>query len=487
MRNIPLHATPKRAARDQRSAKSQIGVSWSARGSASPVRLFGRRFAVLAGCTIAGLLIASAFLSTQPVLYEAESRVLLSDAADSQNEVIGRSPEVALKVVFDLHLDRDPDFNKAPWQPPVALLQARSWIVDQTGLTLPPVSSGKRTDLAARFWERVDVEYLGRSSRVLEIHARSGDPQVAASMADALARSTQGGSLIAPAAAPTAPSSPPTMTILVAGGMLGLTFGLIGLAVFSINPRQFSRAEDVETASGLPVIAVVPEIDDASGALAQVLRDPGSPYTESLRKLYRKLHSERWTQTPKVIAISSALPGEGRTTLAASLGRLLASEGGRILLVDCDWRHPELHKMFRVPNDTGLTSLLVDPHVTLDDVIHTDALSGLDIITAGRRNRAAVHKLISEPMRKVLASLASGYDLVLLDMPPVLAADETLLLSCIVDKLIFAIRWRHTLQRRATDAMEKILAARGDVVGVVFTRVDLERYRKSQLGLATTK
>lgn len=486
MRNIPLHATPRRANRDHRSAKSQIGTSWAARGPVRP-RPFGARFVLLLACMAAGLLVAGAILSTMPTLYEAESRVLLNDAADQQNEVIAHSPEVAMKVVFDLHLDRDPDFNKAPWQPPVALLQARSWIQDETGWTLPQIATGKRVDLAARFWERVDVEYLGRSSRVMEIHARSGDPQMAAQMANTLARSTQGGTLIAPAAPPNSPSSPPTVTILVAGGLLGLTLGLIAITVLAVNPRQFSRAEDVETSSGLPVIAVVPQLDEASGVLGQVLRDPGSPYADALRKLYQKLHSERWKQTPKVIAISSALPGEGRTTLAASLGRLLASEGGRILLVDCDWRNPELHKMFRLPNDTGLTSLLVDPHITLDDVIHTDAVSGLDIITSGRRNRAAVHKLISEPMRKLLASLASGYDLVLLDMPPVLAADETLLLSCVVDKLIFAIRWQHTLQKKATDAMEKILGARGDVVGVVFTRVDLDRYRKSQLSLATTK
>ncbi len=277
------------------------------------------------------------------------------------------------------------------------------------------------------------------------------------------------------------------MTILGAGAVAGVLVGLLAIVLVDSKPRQFSRAEEVESASGLPVLAVVPQIADGAAAIANVLRDPGSAYAESLRKLYGKLHSQRWTQAPKVIAISSAMPGEGRSTLAASLGRLLASEGGRVLLVDCDWRHPELHTLFRLSNDTGLTSLLLDPHIAIDDVIHTDALSGLDIITAGRRNRQAVHKLISDPMKQILATLATGYDLVLLDTPPVLAADESLLLSGLVDKLIFAVRWRHTLRSRATDAMDKILAARGDVLGVVFTRVDLPRYRKNELGPATTK
>ncbi|HMA51435.1 MAG TPA: CpsD/CapB family tyrosine-protein kinase, partial [Magnetospirillaceae bacterium] len=322
----------------------------------------------------------------------------------------------------------------------------------------------------------------------MEIRAWSGDPQQAAAIANTLGRLGHGdGTLIAPALPPGRSSYPPVMTILGVGAVGGVLLGLLGIVLFDSKPRQFVRAEDVESASGLPVLAVVPQIEHGGAAIANVLREPGSAYADSLRKLYDKLHSPRWTQAPKVIAISSALPGEGRSTLAASLGRLLASEGGRVLLVDCDWRHPELHSLFRLSNDTGLTSLLLDPHIALDDVIHTDALSGLDIITAGRRNRQAVHKLISEPMKKILATLATGYDLVLLDMPPVLAADESLLLSGLVDKLVFAVRWRHTLRSRATEAMDKILAARGDVLGVVLTRVDLPRYRKHQLSLATTK
>jgi len=474
MRNIPLHhAAPRQTARQQRSARSQVGTSWSAHRPASS-RLFGRRFTILAGCAALGFLTSGAAMTVFPPLYEAESRVLLADTAPQTSH----PADLAQKVIAQLHLDRDPDFNKAPWQPPVILLQAQDWIEDQTGLRLPSLTPRPRGDLTERFWDRVDIGTLGRSSRVLDIRARARDPQQAAAIANAVARISAGGTLIAPALPPISPAFPSGLTLLLGGAGAGLAFGFLALGLFGTNPRQFNRAEDVETASGLPVVAVVPEIEDGAAALAHVLRDPGSPYTESLRKLYHKLHSERWTQAPKMIAITSALPGEGRSTLAASLGRLLASEGGRILLIDCDWRHPELHKLFRLSNDTGLTSLLVDPHIALDDVIHTDALSGLDIITAGRRNRSAVHKLISDPMRKVLASLASGYDLVLLDMPPVLAANETLLLSCVVDKLIFAVRWRHTLQRKATDAMEKVLGARGDIVGVVFTRVDLSRYNK---------
>ncbi len=481
MRNIPLHATQRRPAAEKRAAKSQAGASWATQSSSSEPRSYGRKMLVLLACLAGGLMLAGVVLLALPTTYVAQTSILLPEAASMQAETSQRSPSQAEQVIAEMHLDRDPEFSKPNWEPPAALHDAQSWIEQQTGWKIPFLARASHGDLVDRFWDHIEISRRGRSSRVVEVRASAGDPQQAAGIANALARLRQGsGTIIAPALPPTEPNSPPATIILLVGAVGGTLAGLIGVILADAKPRMFSRADEIESASGLPVIAAVPQLEDGETAIAHVLREPISPYAESLRKLYEKLHSERWSETPKVIAISSAVPGEGRSTLAASLGRLLASEGGRVLLVDCDWRHPELHTLFRLNNDTGLTSLLVDPHIAIDDVIHTDALSGLDIITAGRRNRQAMHKLISEPMKKVLATLGAGYDLVLLDMPPVLAADEALLLSGVVDKLIFAVRWRHTLRRKATEAMDKILAARGDVVGVVFTRVDLSRYRKTK-------
>ncbi len=507
MRNSPLHADPNRKLAERRPARQSAGAppgappgmpegpAWSTEGSVPTARVFGRRLLVLAACLAVGLALAGGVIAALPTLYSAEARILLPPETDDTQAAIERSPALAEQVIAELHLDQDADFTRRPWQPPAVLADAQRWIEAQTGWKLPfPIQAPSRDStlaggsLVERFWDHIEIIHRGRTSRVVEIRAWSGDPRQAAAIANSLGRLGHGdGTLIAPALPPENASYPPVMTILAAGAIGGVLMGLIGIVLFDSKSRRFNRADEVESASGLPVLAVVPRIEDGSAAIATVLRDPGSAYADSLRKLYEKMQSQRWTQAPKVIAITSALPGEGRSTLAASLGRLLASEGTRVLLVDCDWRHPEQHSLFRLSNDTGLTSLLLDPHIALDDVIHTDALSGLDIITAGRRNRQALHKLISEPMKKVLATLAGGYDLVLLDMPPVLVTDESLLLSGLVDKVVFAVRWRHTLRNRATLAMDKILTARGDVLGVVLTRVDLPRYRKHQLSLANTK
>ncbi len=502
MRHIPLHAQPDRKAPGSQAGKRSAGAPrempqgphqgapWSAQGPVPTSGTFGRRLLVLGACLAIGLALAGGVIAALPSLYSAEARILLPPDSGDPQGAIERSPALAEQVIAELHLDHDPDFTKEPWQPPAALTGARDWIEEQTGWKMPFLTRAQapQGSLVDRFWDHIEIIHRGRTSRVMEIRAWSGDPRQAADIANTLGRLGHGsGTLIAPALPPANSSYPPVLAILGGGAVGGILLGLLGIVLVDSKPRLFVRAEDVESASGLPVLAVVPQIADGGAAIASVLREPGSTYAESLRKLHEKLQSQRWTQAPKIIAISSAVPGEGRSTLAASLGRLLASEGGRVLLIDCDWRHPELHSLFRLSNETGLTSLLLDPHIALDDVIHTDALSGLDIITAGRRNRQAVHKLISEPMKKILATLATGYDLVLLDMPPVLAADESLLLSGLVDKVVFAVRWRHTQRSRATEAMDKILTARGDVLGVVLTRVDLPRYRKHQLSLNTTK
>ncbi|MTK64716.1 MAG: CpsD/CapB family tyrosine-protein kinase [Methanobacterium sp.] len=259
------------------------------------------------------------------------------------------------------------------------------------------------------------------------------------------------------------------------------TLPLSGRAAPSCRPpRTILRADESDTATNLPVIAVVPRLKDGTTAIAQVLREPLSPYAESLRRLsISLLHSVDWPESSRIVAVGSAIPEEGRSTLAASLGRLLAGEGRRVLLIDCDWIHPEVHRLFHVPNETGLTSLLGDRRTMLDDAIRTDALSGLDIVTAGRVRGPMIRGLASARMRSLLATVAKSYELVLLDMPPVLMAHEVLLLSRMVDRIMFAVRWRYTRRKMVQDAIERILSAEGDMAGVVLTCVNAERYRKS--------
>lgn len=286
------------------------------------------------------------------------------------------------------------------------------------------------------------------------------------------------GRLISTAAPPAATSYPPKKLIVVLATFGGLLIGVIlALSIDSID-RTFRRPEDLEGATGLPLIACVPQLKRGLPPLAQVLKNPVSLYNESLRKINVSLRMADWTNPPRTVIVASATPEEGKTVLAASLGRLLAGDGKRVLLIDCDWRCPNVHRLFRCSNDLGLAALLNDEHVVLNDVIHQDALSGLDVIPAGEWDQNAVHLFTSDRMHLILQSFARNYDLVLLDTPPVLVGAEVLSLSRMVDKVLFAVHWGSVHRESVIDAVKQILNSQGEIAGCVFTRVDAERYRQ---------
>lgn len=288
--------------------------------------------------------------------------------------------------------------------------------------------------------------------------------------------------LISPAAPPEGPSYPPKHLIVFLGTLSGTLIGcLVALLRESVD-RTFHRADQLESATSLPVIAMVPNLRGGTPPTVHVLRKPISPYSEALRKIYIGLELSEPARSPKSVMFCSATPSEGKSIMVASLGRLLASNGKRVMLIDCDWRRPTLHRMLRCSNKKGLVALLTDERVALNEIIHNDALSGLDLIPAGDWNPNSVHALTSERMRLILQTFAKNYDLVILDSPPVLVGAEVLQLSRMVDKSIFVVRWGHTHREAALEALKQLVDAQTDLAGAVLSRVDPKRYRQYSYG-----
>lgn len=267
---------------------------------------------------------------------------------------------------------------------------------------------------------------------------------------------------------------------LLAGHWLEPAAGLLGgLAVLGAGlllsrrrrpPPHFKGSDDIEATTDLTVLAALPELPDAGQALAEVLREPDGTFGTRLRALHAQLLATSTGGGPLTVALTSAEAGEGRSLLVAMLGRFLASQGHRVLLIDADWRHPAQHLLFQTPIMPGLAELLAPHPPGLDEAVRSDPVSGLDLITAGG-GRLSARKLLGQPMKRLLANLSDGYELVLLDLPPVLAATDMLLLSRMVDRILFAIRWQHTRRSRAMGALARLRKARGSVAGIVLTRM----------------
>jgi polysaccharide biosynthesis transport protein len=284
--------------------------------------------------------------------------------------------------------------------------------------------------------------------------------------------------LVSPAAPTEAPSYPPKALLVFLGTLGGLLVGAAIALLRESGDRTFRRVDQIENATGLPVIAMVPQVSVRTPPATQVLRQPTSPYSEALRRLHIGVELSEGAISPKTLLFSSAAPSEGKSVMVASLGRLLASNGKRILLIDCDWRSPRLHQLFRCSNRDGLANLLIDDGTPLNGVVYHDALSGADVLPAGNWNPRSAHLLNSPRMRGLLEAFSPHYDFIILDAPPALVTADVLGLARLVEKVVFVVRWGHTQQDAVLEALKQIIEAQGDVAGVVMSRVIAKEYRQ---------
>ena len=420
---------------------------------------------------------------------ESVPEVLHSPLISALKQQLSDSERRAAEMAASLG-ERHPSMVKARAE--VANIQGRlgaevGKVVD--GLSREARTAAARYDSLSRNFEQLKHQMGAVNDKSIQLEALERDATVNRNLREAMlvrAKQTTGAEnildanakLVSSAAPPQAPSYPPKSLIALLGIAGGLMVGAAIALMREGGDRTFRRADQIETATGLPVIAMVPQLSGRTPPAMQVLRQPTSAYSEALRRLQIGIELSEAADSPRTIMFSSATPSEGKSIMAASLGRLLASNGKRALLIDCDWRSPRLHQIFRCGNRNGLIDILDDARTSLADVIHHDALSGLDIMPAGPWNPRSAHLLGSERMRHLLAAAAEHYEFVLVDTPPALVTADGLALSRMVEKVVFVLRWGHTRQENAIEALKQLIDAQGDVAGIVMSRVVSKQYKQ---------
>jgi succinoglycan biosynthesis transport protein ExoP len=287
--------------------------------------------------------------------------------------------------------------------------------------------------------------------------------------------------LVSAAAASEVPSFPPKTLIVTLGAMFGALIGAALTLLLETNDRTFRRADQVEALTGLPVMAMVPSVRSRA-PIRHALEEPTGPYSEALRRLNLGIELSESKSSPRTIMFASSEPAEGKSVLTASLGTLLASNGKKVLLIDCDWRKPHLHQLFRFSNRVGLSNLLAADGTTLNECIHHDAQSGVDVLPAGSWTPKIANLLHSEQMSQLIEMLSAAYDKILLDTTPVLLSADILSLSRQVDKVVFVVRWGHTLKETATEGLRQLLDVRGNVAGIAMMRVLAKKLKQYRYG-----
>lgn len=291
---------------------------------------------------------------------------------------------------------------------------------------------------------------------------------------------------------PRSPSEPNVPRNLGLGFFVGLLGG-IGLAILlELMDNTVNLPEDVEIASGLPVIGVVPATRQIVDGKSKTGTDklsirrtaPMSPPPllsherpqSQVAEAYRALRTSVLLSStpPKVILVTSALPQEGKTTTSTNIAIVLAQRGSRVLLVDGDLRRPRIHKFFKGTQASGLSTIL-NGQDEPSKVIAATPIDNLFACFSGPVPPQPAEMLSSERMRRLLAQWRNEFDHIVIDSPPVLSVTDAALLSVEADSVLLIIRSGQTTKdalRRATDLLTQVKAR---IQGVVVNAIDMEQ------------
>jgi capsular exopolysaccharide synthesis family protein len=281
--------------------------------------------------------------------------------------------------------------------------------------------------------------------------------------------------ILSEASIPKIPSFPKKGLLATLVLLVSVMTGLILAFAMEQMDLGFRSMDQVEQVMGVAGLGLVPTVKGLRALNKPphdyVLEYPTSAFAEALRSLHTNILLSDVSKRPKTILFTSALPNEGKTTIALSLARLLANAGQRVIVIDCDLRRNTAHKLFGLENGPGLVECLTNG-IPLEEHIQKDPKSPAHLLRAGEPASNPPDLLDSFPMQRILKTLAKNYELIILDSAPVLAVSDTLFLSRIVDKTVFVTRWATTRRETAILGLRKLREAKADIAGTLLSIVD---------------
>jgi capsular exopolysaccharide synthesis family protein len=207
----------------------------------------------------------------------------------------------------------------------------------------------------------------------------------------------------------------------------------------------------------------------------------GSSYnTEAFLRLRTTFQKTIEETSSKSILVTSALQGEGKSTIVSSLAYLLSQSTKKIILVDGDLRLSAVHKIFDLPNKLGLCDYLLG-RAEVDDIIQPTIYPGLSVITGGRSTQEPVNLLSSERMKALIQELYKRYDLVLFDSPAILAVTDASVIAPLVDGVLLVVKRAFLGREKLEAALEQLSNVKAKVMGLTINGDDIsENYYEYQ-------
>ena len=432
--------------------------------------------------------------STGEDVGEALGSAVVSQLRTRQAEVSGRLADLQARY-SDIHPDviraksELADINAridAEIKRVISNLEAKSRVSSQRLSSIAGSLAGARSTLAQNNRAMTDLDDLQRSAgasqalyesylgRYKEVSAEGGVERPNAR-------------LISPAELPQGPVSPNIKLNLMLGLLLGLGAGVAAAFVRELLFAGFTTGQEVEDKLGLPYLAGIPTLQDEdkrAGPSESVINSPRSLFAEGFRMLRTAL-AHGGQGTPQVIMVSSALPKEGKTTLAICLARSIALGGERTVLLDFDRRQARLSRQLAGDRSSGLMELL-DGAASLPDVLVPDRVEGLDILPLSPAANSTTDLFKGDELKTLLGRLREAYTFIVIDSAPVLPVAESRLLAGLADSVVFVARWRHTPDHAVRAALKLLPSRHVNIAGVVLSRINMRKQVRFARGDASS-
>ena len=284
--------------------------------------------------------------------------------------------------------------------------------------------------------------------------------------------------LISAALVPLGPSGPPVGELSALVVLGALTLSSLGVVLYDRTRSGMRTAGHLEAATGLFPLGIVPHSD--LGMKREYARSTITPYTAAVALVGNVLRFGSDSVRARVVLVTSAVPGEGKTLLATSLAASVGREGGIAMLIDCDFYRPSVAATLELGRSSQ--ALAVEHEHERNAMLRQSVMPGLDVLTF--KQNVQLSPAVLDALRLLISDARDRYDLVVLDAPPVLAFADAQVLSSLADGTLMAVRWRHTPTEAVSSALRILRSYGARIVGGVVTQVRLTELDPAESGQA---
>lgn len=418
---------------------------------------------------------AVALVRTSPVTGELRRQRadIIRQMSDAQTRYGPRHPEV---IKARDQLAQIDDQITAEAKRAIGSLEAEAQAAGARVASLRGAMSNLERQQASDTRASVEAESLERDAA----NKRAAYEKVAAmslQSSQATSNSIGQAEIVTAAEAPIRPTSPNRPLLAILALVVSVSLGATAVILQEMMAGGLRSLADLESALGLPLLGSIPDtrkgpkdsrLDDGPASIA---RGGGSVYAESLRNVKASLVGLGGPDAPKVIAVTSSVPGEGKTVFSLSMARILAANGSSVVLVDGDLRRASLKDRIQGVGKADLVDVLKGK-ANVRDAMVQDAVETLHILPVAQPNFNIEDPFSSAAMTDILADLQSRYQYVVLDLPPVMGIADTRAAAVRADAVVFLVRWGSTAPNIAQQAVALLQNDGAKVAGAVYSMVD---------------